>query len=134
MKAILQTKYGSSNVLQLTEVEKPTPKESQVLVKVRAASINAVDYRMMKADPFFIRFLGGGFWKPKDPRIGRDVAGHVEAVGENVTQFRPGDEVFGCAQGSFAEYVLAKESYLVLKPSRVSFENAAAVPIAALTA
>ena len=134
MKAILQTSYGSPDVLQFREVEKPTPKENQVLVKVHAASINALDYRLMRANPFFIRLMGGGFWKPKDPRIGRDVAGLVEAVGENVTQFRPGDEVFGCADGAFAEYALAEESDLVLKPAGVSFENAAAVPIAALTA
>jgi NADPH:quinone reductase-like Zn-dependent oxidoreductase len=134
MKAILQTSYGSPDVLNLTEVEKPTPRENQVLVKVHAASINALDYRLMRANPFFVRLMGGGFWKPKDPRIGRDVAGLVEAVGENVTQFRPGDEVFGCAVGSFAEYALAKESSLALKPAGVRFESAAAVPIAALTA
>jgi len=134
MKAILQTSYGSADVLQLTEVERPTPKDDQVLVKVHAASINALDYRLMRANPFFVRLMGGGFWKPKDPRIGRDVAGLVEAVGENVTQFRPGDEVFGCARGAFAEYALAAESYLAMKPAGVSFENAAAVPIAALTA
>jgi NADPH:quinone reductase-like Zn-dependent oxidoreductase len=134
MKAILQTNYGAPDVLQLTEVEKPSPKDDQVLVKVHATSINALDYRLMRANPFFVRLMGGGFWKPKDPRIGRDVAGLVEAVGENVTQFRPGDEVFGCARGTFAEYALAEESYLALKPAGVSFENAAAVPIAALTA
>jgi NADPH:quinone reductase-like Zn-dependent oxidoreductase len=134
MKAIVQTNYGSPDVLQLKEVKKPAPKENQVLVKVHAASINALDYRFMRANPFFIRLTGGGFWKPKDPRIGRDVAGQVEAVGENVMQFRPGDEVFGCGLGSFAEYALAKESYLTLKPAGVSFEDAAATPIAALTA
>lgn len=134
MKAILQTNYGSADVLKFAEVATPAPKENQVLVKVRAASINAADYRMMEAKPFFIRLMGDGFWKPKDPRIGRDVAGILEAVGENVTQFRPGDEVFGCAEGSFAEYALARESYLALKPAGVTFEDAAAVPIAAVTA
>ena len=134
MKAILQTAYGSPDVLQFKEVEKPTPHENEVLVKVHAASINALDYRLMRANPFFIRLMGGGFWKPKDPRVGRDVAGLVEAVGESVTQFRPGDEVFGCAGGAFAEYALAEESDLALKPAGVRFENAAAVPIAALTA
>jgi len=134
MKAILFHKYGSPDVLQLSEVEKPTPKEKQVLVKVHAASINAGDNRIMRANPFFIRLMGQGFLKPKDARIGSDVAGHVEAVGENVKQFRPGDEVFGCAHGSFAEYALAREAYLTLKPANRSFEEAAAVPVAALTA
>ena len=134
MKAILQPKYGSPDVLQVADVEKPTPKENQVLVKVHAASINAGDYRIMRADPFFIRLMGGGFLKPKDPRIGSDLAGRVEAVGESVTQFRPGDEVFGCGAGAFAEYALAKDTRLVLKPANRSFEEAAAVPVAALTA
>jgi NADPH:quinone reductase-like Zn-dependent oxidoreductase len=134
MKAILQTSYGSPDILQLTEVEKPTPHENQVLVKVHAASINAGDYRIMRADPFFIRLMGEGLQKPKDTRFGSDVAGRVEAVGENVTQFRPGDLVFGCAKGAFAEYVLARESYLTLKPVNRSFEEAAAIPVAALTA
>jgi NADPH:quinone reductase-like Zn-dependent oxidoreductase len=134
MKAILQTSYGSPEVLQLTEVEKPTPKANQVLVKVHATSINAGDYRIMRADPFLIRLMGEGFRKPKDTRFGSDVAGRVESVGENVTQFRPGDEVFGCAKGAFAEYVVARESYLTLKPANRSFEEAAAVPVAALTA
>jgi len=134
MKAILQTKYGSPDVLQVADVEKPTPKENHVLVKVHAASINAGDYRIIRADPFFIRLMGGGFLKPKDPRIGSDLAGRVEAVGESVTQFRPGDEVFGCGAGAFAEYALAKDTRLVLKPANRSFEEAAAVPVAALTA
>src|SRR5512132_3249668 len=110
MKAILQTSYGSADVLKLAEVEKPAPKENQVLVKVHAASINALEYRMMRANPFFIRLMGGGFLKPKDPRFGTDVAGRVDAIGEKVTQFEPGDEVFGCADGAFAEYALAKDS------------------------
>ncbi len=134
MKAILQTGYGSPGILKLMEVEKPTPKENQALVKVHAASINAKEYRMMQANPFFIRLMGNGFLKPKDQRFGTDVAGRVEMVGENVTQFKPGDEVFGCANGSFAEYVLAKESSLALKPANCSFEEAAALPVAALTA
>ena len=126
MKAIVYHKYGPPDVLQMEEVEKPTPKENQVLVKVHAASINAVDYRTMRANPFFIRLMGDGFVRPKDPRFGSDVAGTVEAVGENVKQFRPGDEVFGCAHGAFAEYVLARESSLALKPANRSFEQAAA--------
>jgi NADPH:quinone reductase-like Zn-dependent oxidoreductase len=134
MKAVVYHKYGPPDVLQVEEIEKPTPKENQVLVKVHAASINAVDYRMMRANPFFIRLMGDGFLKPKDSRLGIDVAGRVEAVGENVKQFRPGDEVFGCAHGSFAEYALAKESSLALKPANRSFEQAATLPVGGLTA
>ncbi len=134
MKAILHTQYGPSRLLQFADVEKPTPKDKQVLVKVHAASINAADYRILGASPFLQRLLAGGARQPKEPRIGSDVAGRVEAVGENVQQFRPGDEVFGCAKGSFAEYALAREMFLAPKPANVSFEVAAAVPVAALTA
>src|SRR5207247_8481700 len=95
MKAILLTNYGSPDVLQIREVEKLTPKENQILVKVHAASINAGDYRIMRANPSFIRLMGEGFLKPKDTRFGSDVAGRVEAVGRNVKRFQPGDEVFG---------------------------------------
>jgi NADPH:quinone reductase-like Zn-dependent oxidoreductase len=134
MKAIIYTQYGPPDVLQLKEVEKPTPKENQVLVKVHAASINAGDWRVMRADSLLIRLMTGGLLKPKDTRLGSDVAGRVEAVGENVKQFRPGDEVFGCAHGTFAEYARAREVYVALKPAHISFEQAAAVPVAALTA
>ncbi len=134
MKAILHASYGPPELLQFREVETPTPKGNQVLVKVRAASVNAGDYRMMRARPILIRLMVGGFLRPKDPRFGSDVAGRVEAVGEDVKQFWPGDEVFGCAKGAFAEYVLAREAYLALKPANSSFEEAAAVPVAALTA
>lgn len=133
MKAIVYYKYGSPDVLELQEVIKPAPNENQILIKVHAASINAGDWRTMRADPFLIR-LGGGLIKPKDHRLGSDVAGRVEAVGANVKQFRPGDEVFGCAHGTFAEYALAKETNLALKPANRTFEEAAAVPVAALTA
>ncbi len=133
MKAVVYKTYGSPDVLQMEELEKPISDENQILIKVHAASINAGDYRMMRANPFFIRLMGG-LLKPKVPRLGWDVAGRVEAVGENIKQFRPGDEVFGCANGTFAEYVLAKEDYLALKPSNKSFEEAAALPVAALTA
>ena len=133
MKAILYTKYGPPELLQLKEVEKPTPKENQVLIKVYAASINAAVWRGMRY-PILDRVIGGGLLKPKNTRVGSDVAGRVEAVGENVTQFRPGDEVFGCAKGAFAEYVCAREGALALKPDNISFEEAAAVPEAALTA
>jgi NADPH:quinone reductase-like Zn-dependent oxidoreductase len=134
MKAILHTKYGPPELLEFKEVEKPAPNAHQVLVKVHAASINAGDYRVMRANPSFIRLMGMGFRRPKDPRFGSDVAGTVEAVGENVTQFRPGEAVFGCAAGAFAEYALARESYLAPRPPARSFEEAASVPVAALTA
>jgi NADPH:quinone reductase-like Zn-dependent oxidoreductase len=133
MKAIIFPKYGSPDVLQLTEVEKPTPKDSQVLVKVHAASANPLDWHRMRGEPFIAR-LGEGFLKPKDPKLGADIAGRVEAVGSNVTEFQPGDEVFGVCAGSFAEYALAGESKLALKPANLSFEAAAAVPVAAFTA
>jgi NADPH:quinone reductase-like Zn-dependent oxidoreductase len=117
----------------MEEVEKPAPDENQVLIKVHAASINAGDYRTMRADEFLVRLMSG-LRKPKVPRLGWDLAGRVEAVGENVKQFRPDDEVFGCANGTFAEYVLAKEDRLALKPADRSFEEVAALPVAALTA
>jgi NADPH:quinone reductase-like Zn-dependent oxidoreductase len=133
MKAIVYKTYGPPDVLQMEEVEKPAPDENQVLIKVHAASINAGDYRTMRADPFLIRLMSG-LLKPKDPRLGWDLAGRVEAVGKNIKQFRPGDEVFGCANGTFAEYALAKEDHLALKPANKSFEETAALPVAALTA
>ena len=134
MKAILHTRYGSPDLLEFKEVEKPAPKEDQVLIKVHAASINAIEYRTMRANPFFIRLMGGGFQRPKDPRFGTDVAGEVEAVGENVKQFKPGDQVFGGADGAFADYAMTKESHLAWKPANRSFEEVAALPVAALTA
>ena len=133
MKAILYTKYGPPEVLQLMEVEKPTPKENQVLVKVHAASVNALEWRPFTMTPIFIRLMGG-LRKPKDPLFGVDIAGRVEAVGSNVKQFQPRDEVFGVAPGAFAEYACASENKLALKPANVSFEAAAAVPLAAFTA
>lgn len=134
MKAIVCHRYGPPEVLQLEELEKPTPKENQVLIKVHAASINAADYRPRTGKPFWLRLMMGSLTKPKDPLVGSDVAGVVEAVGDAVTRFRLGDEVFGCAHGSMAEYTLAKEVNLGKKPANQSFEAAAAVPIAALTA
>ncbi len=134
MKAIICTEYGPPDVLQIAEVEKPAPKEDQVLIKVHAASINAGDYRVRIGKPFLLRPIMGGLLKPKDPRHGSDVAGRVEYVGENVKQLQPGDEIFGIARGAFAEYVLGREANLALKPANRSFEEAAAVPVAALTA
>ncbi len=134
MKAIVQHKYGSPDVLDLEEVQKPIPKENQLLIKVQAASINALDWHFMRADPFFIRLMSG-FFAPKNKILGADIAGRVEAVGANVTQFQPGDEVFGsCGRGGFAEYVCASEDGILLKPANVTFEQAAAVPVAAITA
>ena len=133
MKAILFTKYGSPDVLQLTEVEKSAPKDDQVLVKVHAASANPLDWHRMRGEPFLAR-LSEGLLKPKNPRLGADIAGRVEAVGTSVTEFQPGDDVFGTTTGGFAEYVCAAETRLALKPANLSFEAAAAVPVAALTA
>lgn len=134
MKAIVYTKYGSPDVLQLQDIEKPAPGEDEVLVKVHAVSANAADWHLMRGVPFIAR-LQGGLRKPKISILGSDIAGRVEAVGKNVTQFQPGDEVFGgIGHGGFAEYVSVRESRLLLKPANVSFEAAAAVPIAAVTA
>src|SRR5258706_14097644 len=137
MKAIVYTEYGSPDVLQLKEVEKPTPNDNQVLVKVHAASANPADWHLMRAEPFLARFANG-LLKPKNTRLGADVAGRVEAVGRNATQFQVGDDVFGKlpldALGSFAEYVCAPEELLALKSTKLTFEQAAAVPLAAFTA
>jgi len=133
MRAIVYNSYGSPDVLQCQEVEKPTAGDDQVLVKVRAASVNPLDWHYMRGTPYLVR-MGTGLRRPKDARLGVDVAGQVETVGRNVTQFRPGDEVFGVARGAFAEYVSASETKLALKPANLSFEQAASVPIAAFTA
>ncbi len=135
MKAIIYTKYGSPDVIQLQEVEKPTPQDDQVLVQIHAASVNARDWHLLTADIFLVRLMGMGLLKPKNTLLGGDVAGRVQAVGRNVKQFQPGDDVFGAIPtGSFAEYACARENALALKPANISFEQAAAVPIAALTA
>lgn len=134
MKAIVFEKYGSPDVLKLTEVPKPTPNDNQVLVKIAAASLNPLDWHRLRAAPFVVR-LSDGFSKPKDPRIGADIAGRVEAVGKDVTQFKPGDAVFGeIGAGGLAEYVCVTEKQVALKPDNLSFAQAAAVPVAALTA
>ncbi len=134
MKAIVYEKYGSPDVLELREVKKPIPKDNEVLIKVHAASVNAYDWHFLTADIFLIRLMGGGLLKPKNTRLGADIAGRVEAVGRNVKQFQPGDEVFGMVRGGFAEYACAPENVLALKPINLSFEEAAAVPMAAVTA
>src|SRR5207253_10978554 len=115
--------------------DKPTPKDNEVLIKVHAASVNAFDRHLLRSRPLLIRIMSGnGLLKPKDQRLGVDLAGRVEAVGSSVTQFQPGDEVFGRGLGAFAEYVCAREDAVVLKPTTMTFEAAAAVPVAALTA
>ena len=136
MKAIVCTQYGPPDALQFKEVAKPTPAANELLIKICAASANPLDWRIMRGDPFFVR-LAFGLRKPKLEVLGSDFAGRVEAVGKDVTQFQPGDEFFGAkgfAGGAFAEYVCAREEELAPKPANVSFEAAAAVPIAAITA
>src|SRR6266516_3156002 len=132
MKAIVYRNYGSPDVLRLEEIEKPTAGDDEVLIKVRAAAVNPVDL-LFRGTSYMIRMITG-LRKPKDTRLGVDVAGQVEAVGRNVTQFKTGDAVFGTCKGAFAEYVCAPESALVVKPDNVTFEQAASVPIAAITA
>ena len=138
MKAIVQTEYGSPDVLKLKEIDKPVVTDNGVLVRIRASSINAGDWHLMRGDPFFIRLIFGGILKPKIQILGVDIAGQIEAIGKNVTEFQVGDEVFGdlseCGFGAFAEYVCAIASALALKPTNTSFEQAATVPVAALTA
>ena len=138
MQAIVYTTYGSSDVLNLEEVATPTPNDNEVLIKVHAASLNAYDWHLMRADPFLVRIGGRGFFKPKNTIPGADVAGVVAAVGKHVTQFRPGDAVFGdlssSGDGALAEYAIARENALVLKPDNLTFPEAAAVPMAAITA
>ncbi|RTR36319.1 NAD(P)-dependent alcohol dehydrogenase [Robertmurraya yapensis] len=137
MKAIISPKYGSPDVLELKEVEKPVPTENQMLVKIRAASINFGNLVLLKGEPYLARFAFG-MRRPKYPIPGGDIAGIVEAVGKNVTQFRIGDEVFGdlsaCGWGSFAEHATAPEQALALKPANITFEEAAAAPMAGVTA
>lgn len=134
MRAIVYHRYGGPEVLELAEIEPQTPGDSQVLVRVRAASVNPVDWHLMRGQPFLARFIFGGLRRPKQIRAGRDLAGVVEAVGRGVTNLEPGDEVFGTAAGSFADMVLSTEEQLERKPANVSFEEAAAVPIAGVTA
>ena len=133
MKAIVYHNYGSPDVLKCEEIEKPTPGGDEVLIKVRAASVNPVDWHFMRGTPYFIRVMTG-LRGPKFTGLGVDAAGYVAAVGRDVTQFKAGDEVFGACRGAFAEYACAPESRLALKPENVAFEQAASAPVAALTA
>ena len=138
MKATWQTQYGSPDVLQLVDVPKPTPADGEVLVKVQAASVHAGDWHLMRGTPFLIRLMFGGIFKPTINILGSDLAGQVEAVGKEVTQFQPGDEVFGnlseSGWGAFAQYVCAPTDALQPKPANVTFEEAAAVPTSAVVA
>jgi NADPH:quinone reductase-like Zn-dependent oxidoreductase len=138
MKAIVHTEYGPPDVLQLQEVEQPVPAADQVLVRIHAASVNYGNLALVKGEPFLVRLMSGGLLKPKHTIPGGDIAGRVEAVGGSVTQFQPGDELFGdvsdCGFGGFAEYVAVPESALAPKPANLTYEEAAAVPQAAVVA
>ena len=138
MKAIVYQNFGSPDILRLEEIDKPTPADNEVLIKVHAASVNPIDWKLMKGGPFILRLLLG-LGQSKIKRPGVDVAGQVEVVGRNVTQFKPGDEVFGTCRGAFAEYATSQsvrgmKSVLVRKPANVTFDQAASAPVAALTA
>ena len=138
MKAVVYRNHGSPDVLEYQEIEMPVPESNEILIKVRAASVNPLDWKIMKGGPRLVRLLLG-LGKPKIRRPGVDVAGEVEAVGSNVTLFKPGDHVFGTCVGAFAEYVTSKpasgmRSALVIKPDNLTFEQAASAPVAALTA
>ena len=133
MKAIVYDHYGPPDVLRFEEIEKPVPTDDQLLIQVRASSVNPYDWHFIRGTPSFIR-LFAGLRAPKSRHLGADVAGVVEAVGRDVTIFKPGDAVFGTARGSFAEYVCAPQSTLALKPENITWQQAATVPIAGITA
>ena len=134
MKAIVHYRYGGPEVLQLKDVDKPVAAENEVLVRVRAASVNPLDWHFMRGEPRVMR-ISSGLRKPKQVSVGVDFAGTVESIGRNVTQFKPGDAVFGGKSGSFAAYVsVPEDKQIVLKPANVTFDEAAAVPVAAITA
>src|SRR5918911_2607609 len=134
MQAIVQDTYGSTDVLQLREIDTPLIGEDDVLVRVHAAGVHIGDVHVMTGMPYLMRMMGFGLRAPKARVRGINVAGTVEAVGSNVTQFRPGDEVFGTCDGAFAEYARARADKLAPKPANLTFEQAAAVPVAGLTA
>ncbi|MBT8160557.1 MULTISPECIES: NAD(P)-dependent alcohol dehydrogenase [Arthrobacter] len=134
MKAIVQDAYGSPDVLQLSDIEQPVPGENEVLIRVHAAGVDPGVWHLMTGLPYLTRLFGFGLTRPKNRVRGRDVAGVVEEVGAKVVGFRPGDAVFGTCEGSFAEYVCAKQDKIAPKPTMLSFEQAAAVPISATTA
>jgi NADPH:quinone reductase-like Zn-dependent oxidoreductase len=133
MRAIVRAHYGPPEVLSVTEIERPAPGPDEVLIRIRAASVNPLDWHFMRGIPYALR-LQTGLRRPKDRRLGHDVAGQVEAAGRDVTRFKAGDEAFGTCKGAFAEFACASESSLVPKPPNVTFEQAAAVPVAGLSA
>ena len=134
MKAIFRTTYGSADILELKEIDKPVPKDDELLLKVHAASVNPLDWHILRGEPFLVRLMGFGLLKPKHQILGADMAGRVEAIGKNVIRFKVGDEVFGSGMGGFAEYARIRESQAAAKPATMTFEQAAAVPVAGLTA
>ena len=134
MKAIFRDAYGSADVLELREIDKPVPKDDGLLLKVHAASVNPLDWHVLRGEPFLVRLMGFGLLKPKHNILGADMAGRVEAVGKNVTLFNVGDEVFGSGMGGFAEYACLRENTAAHKPANLAFEQAATVPVAGLTA
>jgi NADPH:quinone reductase-like Zn-dependent oxidoreductase len=135
MKAVVYTEYGPPDVLQIKDIQKPVPKENEVLVRVRAASVNPFDWHMIRGTPFIMRAMMAGLRKPKEPRVGVDCAGTVETVGKDVTQFKAGDDVFGGKSGAFAEYLcVPADGGVALKPANVTFEQAAGVQVAGCTA
>ncbi|MEX1994209.1 MAG: NAD(P)-dependent alcohol dehydrogenase [Steroidobacteraceae bacterium] len=133
MQAIVYDEYGAPDVLRLAQVERPLPGDNQLLIRIRAAAANPLDWHYMRGTPYLMR-MESGYRRPVDPRLGVDVSGIVEAVGKAVTQFKPGDAVFGTANGAFAEYAITAARRVVLKPANLTFQQAAAVPVAALTA
>ena len=134
MKAIVQDRYGSADVLELRDVDKPTPKANEVLVRVHAAGVDPGVWHLMTGQPYLVRAMGFGLRVPKTRVRGRALAGRIEAVGANVSGLRPGDDVYGTCEGSFAEYACARADRLARKPANLTFEQAAAVPISAATA
>jgi NADPH:quinone reductase-like Zn-dependent oxidoreductase len=134
MKALVYHEFGGPEVLRLEEVDKPVPKDNQVLVKVRGLSVNPLDWHFMEGTPYLGRPMAFGFLKPTVTQLGVDYAGIVEAVGRNIKELKPGDEVYGNRFGAFAEYVVATEKALALKPASLTFEQAASLPVAAITA
>ena len=134
MKAIIRDAYGSVDVLRLGETAKPVAREGEVLLRVHAAGVDQGVWHLMTGTPYAMRLVGFGIRAPKNPLLGYDVAGRVEAVGAAVTEFQPGQELFGTCRGSFAEYAVARPDRLLPKPDNVSFEEAAAVPISGFAA
>src|SRR5512132_670445 len=132
MKAAIYTSYGPPEVVQVAEVEKPVPKDDEVLIKVRAASVNPLDWRFIKGKPFAVRVMAALTKIKGHPGV--DVSGEVEAVGKKVTQFKPGDAVFGSCRAAFAEYACGKETGIAMKPAEITFDDAASINVAGLTA